>query len=331
MTRSLKSALVVAALWSVLGLARAQSPQGFTYYSIGNPGDVQRATSPGLVLMGGGTDVDAAFRWLMEKSGGGDVVVIRASGSDGYNPYIFELGKVDSVESIIFETREAAYNPFIIGKIRNAEALWIAGGDQGNYIKRWKGTPVEDAIHDLARRKVPIGGTSAGLAVLGEFSFAALNDTITSAAALANPFDENMTIERDFLRFPQLAGIITDSHFAARDRMGRSVAFLARIRQEGWSPDPRGIAIDERTALLVEEDGSTTVAGAGNIYFLRATEAPRVCAPGKPLEIAGVSVQRLHAGDKFNLRAWSGSAGAAYSLSASAGKLSSTQPGGSAY
>jgi cyanophycinase len=314
-----------------LAAARAQSPQGYTYFCIGNPGDVKRATSPGLVLMGGSTDVDAAFRWLLAQSGGGDVVVIRASGSDGYNQYIYELGKVDSVETIVFDTREAAYNDFVIAKIRNAEALWIAGGDQGNYVRRWKGTPVEDAIHDLARRKVPIGGTSAGLAVLGEFSFVSLNDTITSPAALANPYDQNMTLERNFLRLPNMQGIITDSHFSARDRLGRSVAFLARIRQDGWSADPRDIAIDERTALLVEENGAATVVGSGAIYFLRTTETPKLCAPGKALEIAGVGVQRLRNGGKFDLKTWRGEGAAEYSLSAEGGKLRSTQPGGSAY
>jgi cyanophycinase len=238
---------------------------------------------------------------------------------------------VDSVETIIFETREAAFNDFVVAKIRSAEALWIAGGDQGNYVRYWKGTPVEGAIHELARRKVPMGGTSAGLAILGEFSFAAIADTIRSPEALANPYDANITIERDFLRFPQLAGVITDSHFSARARMGRSVAFLARVRQDGWSADPRGIAVDERTALLVEESGASRVVGDGAVYFLRTSEAPTQCSPGRPLEIADVAVVRLRREEKFDLRGWSGAGGTAYSLTAGGGKLQSTQYGGAAY
>jgi cyanophycinase len=322
-------ASLVVLLLSIPLASSAQ--QGYTYFAIGNHVDVVRPTSFGLVLMGGGGDVEEAFRWLIEKSGGGDVVVLRASGSDAYNSWIFGLGKVDSVETIIFSSREAAYNDFVVARIRNAEALWIAGGDQGNYIRYWRDTPVEDAIHHLVKRNVPIGGTSAGLAVLGEFSFAALNDTIRSPEALANPYDSNMTIERSFLHFPQLAGVITDSHFAARDRMGRSVAFLARIRQDGWSPDPRGIAVDERTALLVEESGAARVVGDGAVYFLRTSAAPQRCAAGKPLEISGVKVQRLRRGGKLDLPAWSGSEGVSYSVAASAGKLQSSQPGGAVY
>jgi cyanophycinase-like exopeptidase len=51
----------------------------------------------------------------------------------------------------------------VLATIRNAEALFIAGGDQSRYVRFWQGTPVEDAIHELLARNVPIGGTSAGI------------------------------------------------------------------------------------------------------------------------------------------------------------------------
>ena len=108
-------------------------------------------TSPGFLLVGGNTDVDSAMQWLIDQSGGGDFVVIRASGTDAYNPYIYsELDRVvDSVETIIMKQDRAAYDPYVLGQILNAEALFIAGGNQWDYVRMWKGTPVEDAIHDL--------------------------------------------------------------------------------------------------------------------------------------------------------------------------------------
>ncbi|ULQ53129.1 hypothetical protein [Flavihumibacter fluvii] len=36
----------------------------------GDSGDVNTQTTSGILLMGGGTDVDAAFRWMIQKSGG---------------------------------------------------------------------------------------------------------------------------------------------------------------------------------------------------------------------------------------------------------------------
>jgi cyanophycinase len=56
-----------------------------------NPNDISTSTTPGTVLMGGGTDVDAAFHWMCQRSGGGDFLVIRATGTDAYNPYIQTL------------------------------------------------------------------------------------------------------------------------------------------------------------------------------------------------------------------------------------------------
>ena len=52
---------------------------GFTAFIAGNAADAQPAPtlSPGLVLMGGGTDVDAAFQFMCQRAGGGDFVVIR--------------------------------------------------------------------------------------------------------------------------------------------------------------------------------------------------------------------------------------------------------------
>ena len=87
-------------------LYAAKKP-GFQSFIVGNPADAQPSPtlSPGLVLMGGGTDVDAAFQWMCQRAGGGDFLVIRTTGTDAYNPYIQELcPQMDSVETIIITT-----------------------------------------------------------------------------------------------------------------------------------------------------------------------------------------------------------------------------------
>jgi cyanophycinase-like exopeptidase len=97
-----------------------------------------------------------------------------------------------------------------------------------------------------------------------------------------------------------LKNILTDSHFAKRDRMGRNLGFLSRIAQDGWSAHPREIAVDERSAVLVEPDGSATIVGSGKgAYFLELTKSPERCSAGKPLTLDGVActtvreIQRL--------------------------------------
>jgi len=51
---------------------------------IGDTAEVRTRTKTGVVLMGGGKDVDAAFKWMIGKSGGGNVVIIRASGTNAF-------------------------------------------------------------------------------------------------------------------------------------------------------------------------------------------------------------------------------------------------------
>lgn len=318
------------------GLAAAKGDKtGYEYYVVGNAGDVTlpMPKTPSLLLMGGGPDVDEAFQWMIKKAGGGDFVVIRATGTDAYNPYIYALGagQVDSVATLIIKTRAAASDPFVVEKIRTAEALFIAGGDQYDYVKYWKGTPVEDAIHYLAKRNVPIGGTSAGLAILGEFLFPAQNDTVYSDTALADPYNRRVILDRDFLTLPNMGNIIADGHLDSRDRMGRLVTFLARLVQDGWSAEAKGIGVDVETAVAVD-NGVASLFGLGDAYFLRTPGMPEVCQDRTPLTFRNLSVQRLSPGSgMFNIKNWSGNDTTNYTLSAEEGVLTSTQVGGGIY
>jgi cyanophycinase-like exopeptidase len=212
--------------------------------------------------------------------------------------------------------------------------LFIAGGDQSDYVNFWKGTPVQDAIHAVAER-APVGGTSAGLTILGEFVYAAQRFSARSSDALANPFNRDITLDRDFLHLANLNGIITDTHFIERDRMGRFLVFLARIITDGWATESRGIAVDRETALLVEPTGKLSVVANADhptpyAYFVSGAK-PEICVPDTPLTYRNLRVYRVQPGASFDLGAWRGKGGTSYTLSVEAGAISSTQPGGSIY
>lgn len=256
---------------------------------------------PGLILMGGSTEVDAAFVWWRGLIAGGDVVVIRTSGSDGYNDYLFsEIGGADSVETLLVTSRALANDPYVSDRLRRAEGVFMAGGDQSTYVDNWAGTAVQEALHQAWARGAVIGGTSAGLAVLGSLVFEAREGGVTSQTALADPFDPAVTLGPGFLALPPLAGVLTDSHFGARDRMGRLVAFVARAMQDGLHASPIGLGVDERTAIVVGPDGMGEVMGSGRIYVVRPTVAPEVCRSGSPLTFRDLQLQALSAGDRLS-------------------------------
>lgn len=336
LTNSLRVFSVLAAICLLTISALAAPPKsGFKSFIAGNPADAPPSPtlSPGLVLMGGGTDVDAAFEWMCQRAGGGDFLVIRTSGTDAYNPYIQGLcPQMDSVETIIIGNVNGANAQYVSDQIRNAEALWIAGGDQSTYVALWRGTAVESGVNFLLNSKLaPVGGTSAGLAVLSQFIYTGERGSVTSTQALADPFHRYVTLDRDLFQSALGANKLYDSHFVTRDRLGRSLVFLARIVHNGWATQPRGIGVDEETALLVLPNGATTMVGDGAAYFLQAPGPAQVIAGGVPLTYLNIAVYKVPQGGTFNFSTWTGTGGVAYTLNVNNGVVTSTQAGGNIY
>ena len=343
-----KCAAILALLLAVALPCCAQADRVYQYFRVGSATDAHASPRAGYALMGGGTDLDEAFQWLCSRANGGDLLVLRATGTDAYNEYIQKLCHLNSVATLVIPNREAANDPFVKKKIRGASAIFISGGDQANYINFWTKTPVQTAINDAIARGIPIGGTSAGLAVLGEYVYSAQGDKpndpdLDSKMALSDPFHPRVTLVRGFLDIPVLKGVITDTHFAKRDRIGRLLVFLARLNEPDGIPIPptaptfRGIGIEERAAVLLEPDGSASVAGKGNAYFIDARSASGVLvgkfgamALHKPITFGPFAVRKVAPEHTFNVKTWTGDT-TKYSLSIKDGVIDSTQAGGAIY
>ncbi len=321
---------VHAFLWVLLLTAWAQG-QSYTRWVVGDTADVAPSGYVGgLVLAGGGTDNDDAMRWMLQRAGGGDVVVLRASGTNGYNPYFFsQLGvSVNSVETIRFNNAQAAYDPYVLRQIRNAELVFIAGGDQHVYYQYWKDTPVEEALNYLLlEKKITIGGTSAGMAILGQAYYAPSGSSLTSAQALANPFHPNFDVLgwNDFLKTPFMANTITDTHYDQRERPGRHFAFLARLNH-AHGERFYGIACNEYVAVGIDTAGRAIVFGdhpnySDYAYFLKSNcqqpHEPETMQPNTPLtwnrQQAAVIVYAVPGtqtgANTFNLKTWENGTG----------------------
>lgn len=275
--------------------AQVAHSQSYTNYFTGDTTDVQTQTQPVTVLMGGASESDPAMAWFLQHTGGGDIVVLRTSGADGYNNYLFsELGvPVNSVQTIVCNDASAAYNPYVIQQVRNAEGLWFAGGNQWSYLSFWNNTPLDTAFNYLINEKrIPIGGLSAGMAIQGSIIYTGQNGSVVSPAALLNPYNAQVTLLKDdFLHNPWLQNVVTDTHYDNPDRRGRHVAFLARIAQD-YGITAYGIACNEYTAVCIDPNGLATVFGEypayeDYAYFLQVNCAqpnmPETCQPNQPL------------------------------------------------
>lgn len=298
-------------LLAVLALAFAAAPAEakITRYMTGNPGDVAPALfGPAHDIGGGSTDVDAAIQWMIDQVRGCtscatkvDVVILRSSGSNGYNDYIYAMNGVDSVETLVITSARDSNTAAVETTVRNAEVVFFAGGDQCNYVTFFKGTLVETAVESVYARGGGVGGTSAGAAIMGEFTYDACKGSATSADALANPYHRSVTFTYGFFNFANLQDVITDQHFVPRDRFGRTAAFLARQIKDGQATTALGLAVNEVTSVVVDKNGLATVMGNGPAYFIHADHQPEVCVAGTPLTYSDLKVCRVGSGGTYSL------------------------------
>ncbi len=264
-----------------------------------------------LNLGGGGTDVDPAIQWMIDRARGCtncaakvDVVVLRATGANGYNAPIMAMNGVDSVETLVITARRDALNPTVTATIANAEVIFIAGGDQCDYVRLFTKNGIERAIKSVYSKGGAIGGTSAGLAIQGEFTYDACTGSVTSAQALSNPYHPSISFTYDLFRWRDLELTVAEPHFFQRDRMGRLFAFIARQLSDGQVNSALGIAVNESTSVVIDSAGVATVMGNGNgqAYFVLADHSPEMCSPGVPLTYSNFKIWRVSEGSTFDLR-----------------------------
>ncbi len=270
MKRSGTGRIGMAMLLAALLLAPAAGAADLQRHLVGDPAlPTPGKPAPGLLLMGGGDRNFDALRWFLAKAGHGHVVVLRASlGGEIGREFHDEVGGVASVETFVFSDRAQAEDPAMLARLRQADGIFIAGGDQSRYVRYWRGTPVAEALDAHVRAGKPLGGTSAGLAILGEFVYGAMDGgSQVSPRALADPLGPGNTIETGFLHVDALKGVLTDTHFRERGRLGRLAAFVAKAETLSGGRPVLGLGVDEDAALAVEGDGRArvfaTAPGAG--------------------------------------------------------------------
>lgn len=320
-------------LFLFAGFVHAQT---YDSYFLGNSVDVDTVGQGGICMMGGASEDDNAMIWFLERANEGDVLVLRTSGSDGYNDYMLnQLGvNINSVETIVCNSAAASNETYLHQKIQEAEAVWFAGGDQWNYISYWRNTAIDSLINvGIQTRGLVVGGTSAGMAIQGQYYFSAENGTVTSAAAMANPYDSDVTVQNaPFIDHPILSNTITDTHYDDPDRKGRHMTFLARMVVDNNVTLAQGIACNEYTAVCIDENGMAKVYGGYPTYdefayFLRVNcgnidtgSGPENCSTGVPLnwnrQQSAVQVYKLPgtaaANNHFNLNDWTDASGGSW-------------------
>ncbi len=302
----------------------AAPPDGIAVHQAGPLTDLVTVTRFAALVAGGGPDHDAATSALVVAGGHGDAVILRMDDTGGaYATYFVQRGAHAATEiafdpdggntdvdgAALVTLRARADDPWVAQRIDAAEILFIAGGNQTKYVDAWRGTQLAAAVDRLVNRGGAVGGTSAGMHVLGGIVHTprGAGDSVTSADALADPYlaesersgSRSLELAPSPFVLPVLRDLVMDTHWTQRGRLGRSLTFLARVLTDEVRPlgSIALLACDEGVAVLVDGSGRGRVfapAAGGAAFLFRPDVVPGRCADDRTLDWrAGVPFARI--------------------------------------
>ena len=241
------------------------------------------------MLLGGGDWPVPAFRWFVEQMGHGHLVILRASGTDdlqtGFPQRNRWRGVGRDASCSIARRRPAILR--VLEILQRADGIFFGGGDQSNYVRYFKGTPLNALLDDArARRQAAAaapapGSPSSAHTVTARWMAAAC----CRSDAMKNPLGSGCHAGA---RFPTPAVPLAGDHRQPL-RDPRALGHGCWCSSAGSPPSSAtpaitGIGIDEKAALCIE-----TRAASARVLFDR----PRIRLAGAAAARAGCA--RAHA------------------------------------
>lgn len=304
---SLAAAMAAGAVTAVAPPADAAASR----IRLGSTSDVTRPAwnGPAFTMNGSGSVVISSMTGALDDIRGGsgslDVVVLAGSApsSGSKTPECDTIMTLSGVNSCTTWTLTAASdgnNAQVNADIRNAEFVYFAGGDQCRYAA-WKGTSLEASVELVVAKGGGSGGGSAGLHINSPLVYDACKGSVTSSEALANPYNRYITFTTGMFAWPNYQNVINDSHFVTRDRMGRTMAFVARAIKDGLTSNGSawGVGIEEGGSLLIGADGHSTLYGK-DAYVVLGDHQPEQASAGTPLTFRDYKIWHLSPGDTYD-------------------------------
>lgn len=213
-----------------------------------------------LIIIGGHEDKDNEREILKEiaartDADGKRLVIITVASeepqelADTYRTIFKKLG-VQKIDILDIRSRNEARDEEKLQLLDHTPVVFFTGGDQLRITSQLGDTPIFSCLHKIYLEGGTIVGTSAGAAAMPE------------TMLVGGPDDESEHISALQMApgLGLLPGVVVDSHFAERGRIGR---LLGAVTQ---NPRNLGLGIDENTAIVVEHGQHFRVLGSGAVY-----------------------------------------------------------------
>ena len=289
------------------GAARAAPLILLAAATLATPADAQRRApdqGPGaLFIVGGGRQPAPLLHRFIELAGGPDRARIAVIPLASAEPAESGRGKVDHLAEyggtgfVLMTTAAEAHDPAVLAALDSATAVWFTGGVQSRITDALAGTPLLERLRERHAAGLPMGGTSAGAAIMSPRMIT--GDQYDAEGDSIGYFgDEFPVIARGRIHtIPGLGflpAVIVDQHFVRRERHNRLMSVVLE------HPDHIGVGIDESTALEVRPDGSWLIHGESVAVVYDARTATVRPAGGSPLGAVGLTVHILPSGSRYD-------------------------------
>lgn len=202
---------------------------------------------------------------------------------------VFKGLGVKNIDILDVRTREDASKPEFVEIVEKASVIFFTGGDQLRITSQIGDTPVFTKMQERHKKGLSIVGTSAGAAAMPSTMLVYGNgDKSSRVSALGMAPGLNL-----------IEGVVIDSHFAERGRMGRLLGAVAQ------NPTNLGLGIDENTAVVVESKRKFRVMGEGAVYVVDGNGMTYSSLtdrnPDAILTVCDIKLHVLGADDEFDL------------------------------
>lgn len=205
-----------------------------------------------------------------------------------YADLFLDLGVERALFTAINE-RSDCEDELLLEEMDNATGIFVTGGNQLRLSGILGGTAVGQRLRRLNAEGIPIGGTSAGAAMMSQHM-------IAGGRSGLSPREDGVNLAPG-IGLTNTA--IIDQHFSQRDRLGRLLTALS------YNPFLIGIGIDEDTACLIDSNNDCEVVGAGAVTILDASELSHssraLAEEGAAISLVDMKLHVLAAGGRFNL------------------------------
>lgn len=203
---------------------------------------------------------------------------------------VFSTLGASSVNILDITTREQGNDSLLVQSIKEADLVFLVGGDQLRLTTVLGGTEVLTAIQNRLKAGALVAGTSAGAAVF--------SDTMIYEGKSEEGLIKGRVLTTAGFGFVEK--IIFDTHFVARGRIGRLVQIITT------NPTCIGVGIGEDSGVILKGDGTIETIGTGQVIIVDGADIGHSniidIEPGDPIAVENIRIHSLVNGYGYDFK-----------------------------